>query len=71
MGTGEDLFYKCCAHFEELTTHSKLPRNFSLKFGTLAMSTSFLKKNNIYYIYILIDKYTWFDKTGYMFLFEL
>ena len=61
MGTGEDLFYKCCAHSEELSTHSKFPRNFSLKFGTLTMSLSFLKDNNIYYLYILIDTYTCYD----------
>jgi hypothetical protein len=65
MGTGEDLFYKCYAHFEELSTHIKHPRKFSMKFGTMTMSTSFLI-NNIYYIYIMTDIYTFFDKTGYI-----
>ena len=43
MGTGEDLFYKCYAHSEELSTHCKNYKKF-----LLTMSISFLKiKNNI------------------------
>ena len=29
MGTGEDLFYKCCAHSEELSTHKQYPEEIS------------------------------------------
>ena len=44
MGTGEDLFYKCCAPSEELSTHYILPSNFSLKVGIVTMSILFEKK---------------------------
>ena len=29
MGTGEDLFYKCCTHSEELSTHKQYPQEIS------------------------------------------
>ena len=42
MGTGEDLFYKCWAPSEDLSTHGYFPRNFSLEFELLTMSIGFL-----------------------------
>ena len=61
MGTGEDLFYKCWAPSEDLSTHGYDPRNFLLKFEKLAMSLAFLmlKNNNILSSYFM----RWIIKT--------
>ena len=58
MGTGEDLFYKCCAPSEELSTHSYFSKKFSLKFEILTMSISFLLEKTLYTSYILLDAST-------------
>ena len=57
MGTGEDLFYKCCAHSKELFTHSKTHKKFLLEIWNTDYEYLFLEENNIYYLYILIDTY--------------
>ena len=55
MGTGEDLFYKCCAPSEELSTHRYSPRKKFLEIWNSNYESIFLVEKTVSTLYILID----------------